>query len=51
MKINVITTLSSLFRINDVLFGDIFEDHVNINIETSECANQLFVAFHYDPDF
>lgn len=37
-------------RERDILFSDVFEDHVDVDVESPESPNQLLVALHYHPD-
>ena len=34
---------------NYILFSDIFENHVDVYIETPKSSNKLLIAFHYHP--
>lgn len=35
----------------DILFGDIFENHIDVDIESPKSTNKLLVSFHYYPYF
>lgn len=36
-------------RMKWLLFGDIFKDHVDVDIEAFKGPNEFLVAFHYNP--
>ena len=33
----------------DILFSDVFEDHVDVDVEAPESTNKLLVSLHYHP--
>ncbi len=33
----------------DILFSDVFEDHVDVDVEAPESTNELLVSLHYYP--